>query len=348
LTVNQARPLSLIRALSSSALAAACLTACNGSDDGENGAGDRSRAGQLRFMEERVSPGTPAARVGAAVITVEDVRREARARDLSDDPDALEPGNPVFREALEALIDQRLLALEAVRLRLHETPEARRRLAEAEERILGNVLMETEVADAVSDDAVRRVYEEQSRLVPPQDEVRARHILVASRDDAREVLRQLEDGADFAALARQVSLDPATRMEGGDIGYFTAAGILPEFARVAFATPRGAISEPFQTEAGWHVLTVIDRRSQPSPSLDAMRPSIVRFLTMQRIDSLLETIRERYPVTITAARAPSELRQPAPGAPQEEAGGEATPEAAPDDAQGDTQDGADDDAPGPR
>jgi len=69
------------------------------------------------------------------------------------------------------------------------------------------------------------------------------------------------------------------------------------------------------------VLTVIDRRSQPSPSLDAMRPSIVRFLTMQRIDSLLETIRERYPVTITAARAPSELRQPAPGAPQEEAGG---------------------------
>jgi peptidyl-prolyl cis-trans isomerase C len=171
--------------------------------------------------------------------------------------------------------------------------------------------------------------------------VRARHILVASRDDAREVLRQLEDGADFAALARQVSLDPATRLEGGDIGYFTAAGMLPEFARVAFATPRGAVSEPFQTEAGWHVLTVIDRRAQPRPSLDEMRPSIVRFLTMQRIDSLLETTRERYPVTITAARPPAELRRPVTEEADE--GDDAADEA------GDDDDGAGDDpVPDPR
>lgn len=342
MTVNQARPLSLLRALSMSAFAAASLAACSGPEEGAEGSGDRSGGGSLRFLDERAGTGTPAARVGSAVITVEDVRREARARDLTDDPDMLEPGNPVFREALEALIDQRLLALEAVRLRLHQTPEARQRLAEAEERILGNVLMETSVADAVSDEAVRRVYEEQSRLVPPQDEVRARHILVASRDEARQVLRELEDGADFAALARQVSLDPATRLEGGDIGYFTAAGILPEFSRVAFATPRGAISEPFQTEAGWHVLTVIDRRAQPRPSLDAMRSSIVRFLTMQRIDTLLDSIRERYPVTITAARAPAELRRPVPEQMDEGAGDAA------DDAADTGGDAGDDPAPGPR
>lgn len=301
-----------MRTLATCALAAAFLAACDAARDGSEGEPPRSGGASLHFLDDRTGAGAAAARVGGAVISVDDVRREARARDLSEDPDALQPGDPAFREALEALIDQRLLALEAVRRRLHDTPEARRRLAAAEERILGNVLMETAVADAVSDEAVRRVYEEQSRLVPPQDEVRARHILVASRDDAREVLRELEDGADFAALARQVSLDPATRLEGGDIGYFTAAGILPEFARVAFATPRGAVSEPFQTEAGWHVLTVTDRRSQPRPSLDEMRPSIVRFLTMQHIDSLLESIRARYPVTITAARPPAELRRPIP------------------------------------
>ncbi len=312
MTVNQARLLRLMRVLPVSVLAAACLAACGDPQDGSPGESARSGGGQLRFLDERAGAGAPAARVGGLVITVDDVRREARARDLSEDPDGLAPDDPVFREALEALIDERLLALEAVRRRLHETPEARARLADAEQRILGNVLMETAVADAVSDEAVRRVYEEQSRLAPPQDEVRARHILVAKRDEAREVLRQLEDGADFAALARQISLDPATRLEGGDIGYFTAAGILPEFARVAFATARGAVSEPFQTEAGWHVLTVIDRRPQPRPSLDEMRPSIVRFLTMQRIDSLLDTIRERYPVTITATRAPAELRRADP------------------------------------
>lgn len=347
MTVNQARPLALMRALSMGAVAAVSLAACGAPQDGADGESGRSGGGPLRFLDDRAgagAPAAPAARVGGAVITVEDVRREARARDLSDDPGALQPGDPAFREALEALIDQRLLALEAVRRRLHETPEARRRLADAEERILGNVLMETAVADAVSDEAVRRVYEEQSRLVPPQDEVRARHILVASRDEAREVLRQLEDGADFAALARQVSLDPATRLEGGDIGYFTAAGILPEFGRVAFATPRGAVSEPFQTEAGWHVLTVIDRRPQPRPSLDEMRPSIVRFLTMQRIDSLLDTIRERYPVTITAARAPAELRRPSP-----EDADEGSEEDAPTDAPGDDgEDAGDAPVPGPR
>jgi peptidyl-prolyl cis-trans isomerase C len=345
LTVNQARPLALMRVLSMSALTAVCLTACGAPQDGSEGEAGRTGSGQLRFLDERASAGAPAARVGGGVISVEDVRREARARDLSEEPDALQPGDPAFREALEALIDQRLLALEAVRRRLHEAPQARQRLADAEERILGNVLMETAVADAVSDEAVRRVYEEQSRLVPPQDEVRARHILLASRDDAREVLRQIEDGADFAALARQVSLDPATRLEGGDIGYFTAAGILPEFARVAFATPRGAVSEPFQTEAGWHVLTVIDRRAQPRPSLDEMRPSIVRFLTMQRIDSLLDNIRERYPVTITAARPPSELRRPVPvetdGAGDDEADEEA------DAAGGDGEDAGDEPVPGP-
>lgn len=335
MTVNQARPLALIpavvRRLCASAAAAVFLAGCNGPGDAESGPDERSGAGPLHFMEAR--SGAPAARVGGAVITVEDVRREARARDLSEDPDALAPGDPVFREALETLIDQRLLALEAVRLDLHQTPEARRRLADAEERILGNVLMETAVADAVSDEAVRRVYEEQSRLVPPQEEVRARHILVSSRDEARSLLRELEDGADFAALAMQVSLDPATRLEGGDIGYFTAAGILPEFARVAFDTPVGAVSEPFQTEAGWHVLIVLDRRAQPRPSLETMRPSIVRFLTMERIDSLLDDIRERYPVTIIAARAPVELRQPEP---------------APADDPAPASEGADDDAPGPR
>lgn len=348
MTVNQARPLALMRALSMGALAAVSLAACGAPQDGSEGESGRSGGGPLRFLDDRSGAGAPAARVGGAVITVEDVRREARARDLGDDPDALQPGDPAFREALEALIDQRLLALEAVRRRLHETPDARRRLADAEERILGNVLMETAVADAVSDEAVRRVYEEQSRLVPPQDEVRARHILVVSRDEAREVLRQLEDGTDFAALARQVSLDPATRLEGGDIGYFTAAGILPEFARVAFATARGAVSEPFQTEAGWHVLTVIDRRPQPRPSLEEMRPSIVRFLTMQRIDSLLDTIRERYPATITAGRPPAELRRPAPdeadGAGDDEA--EADEEA--DAPHGDDEGAGDDPVPGPR
>ncbi|WP_233205255.1 peptidylprolyl isomerase [Alkalicaulis satelles] len=307
MTVNQARLHALLCAIGASLVLGAC------SDPSEAPGNAAPHDGALRFLDAPPASSTPAARVGDSVITIEDVRREARVRELSEDPDELQPGDPVFREALDALIDQRLLALEAARRGLQQSPEARRRLAAAEERILGNVLVETAVADGVTDEAVRRVYEEQARLAPPEQEVRARHILLESREAAREVLRELEDGADFAALARQVSQDPATRLEGGDLGYFTRSGILPEFARIAFATSPGEVSEPFETEAGWHVLKVVDRRAQPRPGLEAMRPSIVRFLTLQRIDALLETIRETYPVTITAGRAPGGLRRPEPG-----------------------------------
>jgi peptidyl-prolyl cis-trans isomerase C len=138
--------------------------------------------------------------------------------------------------------------------------------------------------------------------------VRARHILGSTREEADEVARLLAEGEDFATLAAQVSQDPATRFEGGDLGYFTREGILPGFAGVAFETPVGSISAPFQTEFGWHVLTVVDRRNQARPSLDEMRPRIVRFLTLDGIQTLLDTIRETYPVTRSAAPAPAELR----------------------------------------
>lgn len=249
-----------------------------------------------------------AAEVGDTRIYVSDVRREAVSQGLVDDPAALGVEDAGFQQVLSELIEQRLLALEARRQGLDEDPEARRRLAAAEERILGNILVETAVSRSVSDEAIRRVYEEQVRLTPPTEEVRARHILVATREEAQEVARLLDEGEDFATLAAQVSEDPATRFEGGDLGYFTREGILPGFAEVAFETRPGEVSEPFQTEFGWHVLTVVDRRNQPRPSLEEMRPRIVRFLTMEGIQSLLDRIRETYPVTRTAAPAPAELR----------------------------------------
>lgn len=310
MTVNQAR-------LSAMAFALASLMVLGACSDGEPGGQAGAQAGApapsgLRFLEAEAPPGARvAARVGGTSITFADVRREAAVRELAQDAEALTPSDPVFREALEELIDQRLLALEAARLDLQDEPEARRRLAAAEERILGNVLVEQAVSDAVSEEAIARVYEEQSRLAPPAEEMRARHILVSDRAEAEEVARLLAEGTDFAQLAASVSQDPATRFEGGDLGYFTREGILPAFARVAFATPVGGVSAPFETEYGWHVVTVTDRRSQPRPGLETMRPSIVRFLTLQGIDSLLADIRETYPVTITAGAAPAGLRAPA-------------------------------------
>lgn len=296
------------------ALAAALvLSACgqSGQEAGRAPAGQTERdpvAYAFTDLEPMGEDDTLAAEVGETKIYVSDVRREAAAQDLVENPDSLGPADPAFQQVLSELIEQRLLALEARRQNLDDDPEARRRLAAAEERILGNILVETAVSRSVSEEAIERVYQEQVRLIAPTEEVRARHILVSTREEAEEVARLLAEGEDFATLAAQVSQDPATRFEGGDLGYFTREGILPGFASVAFETGIGEVSAPFETEFGWHVLTVVDRRNQPRPSLEEMRPRIVRFLTLEGIQSLLDDIRETYPVTRTAAPVPQELR----------------------------------------
>ncbi|RKR00507.1 peptidyl-prolyl cis-trans isomerase C [Maricaulis maris] len=231
------------------------------------------------------------ARVEGTMIRRSDVEREALAQ--QGDSTAVPPamGSEKFDRVLEELIDQRLLALEARRRDLHQSEEARRRLALAEERILGNVLVETALADAVTDETIQRIYEEQIRLIPLGEEVRARHILVQTRDEAVAIKALLDEGRDFAELAVAMSEDQATRLEGGDLGYFSREGILPAFGAVAFATPEGVVSEPFQSEFGWHILTVVDRRRQPPPSLEALRPNIIRFYTFDQLEALIEGLR---------------------------------------------------------
>jgi len=312
LTVNQARRLLVAAAVITTAFAAGCSP--QDAEESQPRNASASQAG-LRFIAERdVDQSQIAARVGETIITVDDVRREAVSLGLTETPQALMPSDQVFRDTLSDLIDQRLLALEAVARDVQDDEEARLRLAAAEERILGNILVENAIASAVTDEAVELVYEEQSRLAPRTEEIRARHILVETREEADEVARLLAEGSDFGQLAAQVSRDLATRFSGGDLGYFTRTGILPGFAQVAFATDEGAVSAPFETEYGWHVLQVMDRRLQPRESLEEVRPNIVRFLTLQGIDDLLEVLRERYPVTRVAGRAPSALRTTEPSA----------------------------------
>lgn len=312
MTVNQARRLRVAAAL----ITLAFLAGCNpqGIEESQPSSALSSQSG-LRFTADRETQSSQiAARVGGTVITIDDVRREAVAVGLIENPQALRPSDQEFRDTLSDLIDQRLLALEAVARNIQDEDEAWRRLAAAEERILGNILVENAIASAVSDDAVQQVYEEQSRLAPRTEEIRARHILVETREEADEVARLLAEGGDFGQLAAQVSRDLATRFSGGDLGYFTRSGILTGFAQVAFDTAEGEVSAPFETEYGWHVLQVMDRRLQPREGLDEVRPNIIRFLTLQGIDDLLEVLRERYPVTRVAGQAPSALRKTEPAA----------------------------------
>jgi peptidyl-prolyl cis-trans isomerase C len=259
------------------------LSACG---EGDGGRGNNGFGGtRARVGDEAI------ARVNGTTIYASDIAREAAAQKLIRVGDPLPKGSNTYKQVLDDLIDQRLLALEAVRRGLDRDSEAKRRLQAARERILGNILVENVISKAVTDDDIRRMYDEQAKLSPPGDEVRARHILVNTKAEAEAVIAALKGGADFAKLAMEKSIDPGSRLEGGDLGYFTKDAMVEPFANAAFALKKGVLSAPVKTEFGWHVIQVESRRKQKPPSFDEMRPRIVRFMTFDEIQKLISQLR---------------------------------------------------------
>lgn len=231
------------------------------------------------------------ARVNGTVIRRSDIQREFRAQqdEMGESADL----TPVdFERIRTELVDQRLLAMEARARGLHQSEEARRRMAQAEERILSNVLVDEALGSAATDEAIRRIYDQQVRLIALGDEVRARHILVDTEEEADAAKALLDAGTDFATLAIRISLDPATRLEGGDLGYFSRGGIQEPYGSIAFNLAEGEVSAPFQTPFGWHIMKVEDRRRQPPPSFEALRPRIEEYYKFDQLVELVTALRD--------------------------------------------------------
>jgi peptidyl-prolyl cis-trans isomerase C len=233
----------------------------------------------------------PVARVEGKTIWASDVKREALAQGLIREGEPLEVSSELFHQVMDEVVDQKLLAAEALKRKLDKDPLAQRRLAMTRERILGDMLVERVVSDAVSDAAIRGLYEEQVKLAKRTEEIRARQIVVATLPEAEALKRQLTAGAAFESLAMQRSLDPATRFNGGDMGYFTADVMPDAYGAVLKTAGKGALVGPFPVEGGYALVRIEDRREEAPITLEAARPQIVRFLTYDQIRDLLEKLR---------------------------------------------------------
>lgn len=232
-----------------------------------------------------------AAVVNGEPIYISDVELEAVAQGRIEAGEAFGPDHTEYQTVLEQLIDQRLLAQEAVRRGLDRSPQAQRRLETARERLLGNFLMENLVSTEVTEAAIDKMYDEQVKLQQLDDEVRIRHILVETQNAAEEVLRKARGGADFTTLAFENSKDTRTRLDGGSFGWVSPNEMIDPFPSVIADTPVGEISEPFESEQGWHILKVEERRTRPPKTKDEMRPEIVTYLTFTEISKILRQLR---------------------------------------------------------
>ena len=188
------------------------------------------------------------------------------------------------------LIDVIVLSQAAEQKKVAERPEVKHRLAFDRNRLLMESLLQDTGRAALSDTAEHKVYEDAVKQMTNEQEVRARHILVPTEEEAKAILAELKKGADFAALAKEKSKDPGAA-EGGDLGYFTKDQMVPEFAAVAFKLDKGQLSDPVKTQFGWHIIKVEDKRIKPTPAFEQVKPQIDNYVAHRAQSQLVEKLR---------------------------------------------------------
>ncbi|HEX4096406.1 MAG TPA: peptidyl-prolyl cis-trans isomerase [Caulobacteraceae bacterium] len=270
---------------------------------------------QKHALERAPEPGDKAvATVDGQSVWASDVKREAVAQGLIGEGEPLDISSDAFRQMLDEVIDEKLLAAQAIKQKLDKDPVAQRRLAAAKDQILGNMLVQSVVDRAVSDQAIQTLYQEQLNRSKLADEIHARQIVVATPADAEAIKKQLASGASFESLAIEKSLDQATRFNGGDLGYFTT-DVMPGAYEAALKDAKtGEIVGPVKVDNGFAVIKVEDRRPEQPIALEQARPQIVRFLTYNQVRDLLKRLRDQSKVKVLIG-PPTDV----PGAPTEPA-----------------------------
>ena len=161
----------------------------------------------------------------------------------------------------------------------------------AADRVLAEAYITQKVSAQISDEAIQSAYDTFVADSASREQVTASHILVETEDEAKAIIEQLNDGADFAQLARDKSTGPSGP-NGGSLGAFGRGQMVPAFEAAAFAMPVGSYSaDPVQTQFGWHVIQVSDKGVEPAPSLDQMREQITANLSRQSFARVVESLR---------------------------------------------------------
>ena len=213
--------------------------------------------------------------------------------------------------------DMMLVAKAAEARKMGDSDDFKRKAAYARTKLLMEQLLQTEAKAAVNEAAMRKVYDDAIGQMKKEPEVRARHILVETEDEAKAVLAELKKGMDFAELAKTKSKDPGSQ-DGGDLGYFTKDQMVPEFSEVAFKLDKGQLSDPVKSQFGWHVIKVEDKRNRQPPEFDKVKDQLENFVVRRQQGALITKLRAEGKIERIGAPAPAAPATPAPAAPPAE------------------------------
>lgn len=236
-----------------------------------------------------------------AVVNGVELRRSAVIQAFQNLPPQFQqlPPEMLINFVVDQLIAGELIAEQAYAEGLDADPEVQAEVDRAERQILQQVWLQHQIEAAQTDENLQQAYAEHLASNPPQEEVSARHILVGSEEEAQAIIDQLDAGGDFATLATENSTDPGSGPNGGDLGWFTHDQMVTPFADAAFALQPGETSSaPVQSDFGWHVIHVDDRRMQAQPTLDEIRPQLQQELTEQVVRDRVDALRAAADITM--------------------------------------------------
>jgi peptidyl-prolyl cis-trans isomerase C len=252
-------------------------------------------------MAQDASPDTVIATVNGEPITGADLALAG-----AEFGDQLGQVPPDRRQAalLDLVINIRLASKAAMAEGIESDPAVARRLELARNRTLYSEYLRKKFIAAATEDAVKKRFDQELADFKPADEVKARHILVKTEQEAKDIIAQLDAGADFAEIAKEKSLDPGSGKSGGDLGYFKRGTMVKPFEEAAFSLKPGTYTEtPVKSDFGWHVIMVEGQRKEPPPTFESQQQRIQQELIRETFESEIEALRADAKIEMTAPPA---------------------------------------------
>ena len=221
---------------------------------------------------------------------------------------------------INVLIDMKVMAKAAKAAGMADTDTFKRHLQYLEERELRQDYFSDKVATMVTEESLKAAYDQYVKDFKPVEEVHARHILVATEDEAKAVKAELDAGKPFEVLAMEKTTDPSGKQNGGDLGFFSKDMMVPEFADVAFTLEPGKISDPVQTQFGWHIIKVEEKRMSSPPPIEQVQQQLAQDLMFKAFNDIVGPLKKDAKLDIPDAALAAAVKKQADSAAEDEAG----------------------------
>ncbi|MGN6489349.1 MAG: peptidylprolyl isomerase [Devosia sp.] len=209
---------------------------------------------------------------------------------------------------LSVLIDMKVMAQAARESGIDQSDEYKSRLAFLEDKALRRLFFAEKIATAVTPDTVKAAYDKFVADFKPVEEVHARHILVATEDEAKQVKADLDGGKPFEVEAMEKTTDPSGKQNGGDLGFFSKGQMVPEFETAAFSLEVGQVSEPVQSQFGWHIIKLEEKRQSAPPPFEQMQQQLGQQAIYAAYDAAVSEYKSKLAIEIPDAALAAQVK----------------------------------------